>query len=99
MKIIERELFQCDHNDEDGERCTREGSRDVIQTCGLCGKDLCAGHYEITTVTLQGTRDHFTYYFCTNHTDEFIESLVEKFGDTRPLPQTGYGVTLNRDSH
>jgi hypothetical protein len=50
-------------------------------------------------VTLQGTRDHFTYYFCPDHTDEFMDTLSKKYGDTRPIPQTGYGVTLPRLRH
>lgn len=92
---ITRELYQCDHMDHDGDRCPREGDREAIKTCGICKKDLCITHYELTTVTVQGTRDHFTYYFCVHHTDEFMATLAGKFGDTRPIPQTGYGVTLN----
>ena len=94
-KTIQREVYQCDHIDEEGERCDREGDKEAIKTCGICRKDLCITHSELTTVTVQGTRDHFTYYFCMNHTDEFMENLINKFGDTRPIPQTGYGVTLN----
>lgn len=94
-KTISREVYQCDYVDEEGERCGREGDKEAIKTCGICRKDLCITHCELTTVTVQGTRDHFTYYFCMDHTDEFIKSLVEKFGNTRPVPQTGYGVTLN----
>lgn len=94
-RLTTRELFQCDHTDENGVRCESEGNRDAIKSCGICRNDLCITHYELTTVTMQGTRDHFTYYFCINHTDEFMENLVNKFGDTRPVPQTGYGVTLN----
>ena len=92
---IEREIFQCDHVDEEGNRCTNEGDNQAIQVCGVCHKDLCITHYELTTVTVQGTRDHFTYYFCPHHNDLFMETLVEKFGDTRPVAQTGYGITIN----
>lgn len=92
---ITLEIYKCDHTGEDGERCTRDGDREAIKTCSMCGKDLCIGHYEVATVTIQGTRDRFTYYFCDNHVDEFMEELIDKFGDTRPVPQTGYGVTLN----
>ena len=91
---VQVELIQCDHVDDQGGRCTSDGNDVTIKTCGICGKDLCITHYELTTVTVQGTRDHFTYYFCQNHTDEFMQSLVDKFGDTRPVPQTGYGVNL-----
>jgi hypothetical protein len=94
-KTIDVEMFQCDFVDEDGDRCEREGDREAIKSCGICRKDLCTSHAELTTISLQGTRDHFTYYFCEEHTDQFIEALVERFGDTRPVPQTGYGVTLN----
>lgn len=94
-KTIRIELFQCDHVDENGERCGRDGDREAIKSCGICGKDLCITHYELSTVTVQGTRDYFTYYFCPHHTDEFLETLALKFGNTRPVPQTGYGVTLN----
>lgn len=99
IKLIKRELFQCDQADESGERCEREGNRDAIKECGLCGKDICITHYELVTVSLQATRDHFTYYFCVDHTDEFLETLAKKYGDTRPIPQTGYGVTLPRMRH
>jgi hypothetical protein len=98
-KLIKRELFQCDYVGENGERCDKEGNRDAIKTCCICGKDLCITHYELTTVTVQGTRDHFTYYFCVHHTDEFLDTLARKYGDTRPVPQTGYGVTLSRIRH
>jgi len=93
--IITRQLFQCDHVHENGERCEREGDREAIKTCSICGIDLCITHSELSTVTVQGTRDYFTYYFCPDHTDEFLDTLALKFGNTRPVPQTGYGVTLN----
>jgi len=35
------------------------------------------------------------FYFCSLHTDEFMETLVEKFGDTKPVPRAGYGITFN----
>ncbi|MEM7007921.1 MAG: hypothetical protein AAF462_02185 [Thermodesulfobacteriota bacterium] len=94
MREIEVEIFQCDHIDEDGQRCSTQGDEQAIKVCGICHNDLCITHYELTTVTVQGTRDHFTYYFCPQHNDEFMETLVEKFGDTRPVPQTGYGMTV-----
>ncbi len=94
-KQIQLELFQCDYENESGERCLRGGDREAIKVCGVCGKDICIAHYELTTVTFHATRDHFTYYFCPNHTDEFRRILIDKYGDTSPIPQTGYGVTLN----
>ena len=92
---IEREVLQCDYVDEDGNRCVNEGDEQAIHVCGVCHKDLCITHYDLTTVTVQGTRDHFTYYFCPSHNDQFMETLVEKFGDSRPVAQTGYGITLS----
>lgn len=92
---IEREVYHCDHVDESGNHCSREGDREAIKICGVCHKDLCITHYELTTVTIQGTRDHFTYYFCPHHNDEFMEILVSKFGNTRPIPQQGYGYNPN----
>jgi hypothetical protein len=92
---IELEILQCDHEDENGERCPREGDTQAIKVCGICHKDLCSRHYELTTVTIQGTRDHFTYYFCPHHNDEFLNTLVDKFGDTRPIPQKGYGFRID----
>lgn len=95
MREIEVVQFQCDHKDENGQRCQRSGDREEIKICGVCGKDVCITHYELTTVTWQGTRDHFTYYFCEEHTDIFRETLINKYGDTSPVPQTGYGMTFN----
>ncbi|MFA9407862.1 MAG: hypothetical protein ACERKJ_03400 [Candidatus Dadabacteria bacterium] len=92
---IELEILQCDHEDENGERCPREGDSQAIKVCGICHKDLCITHYELTTATIQGTRDHFTYYFCPHHNDEFLNTLVDKFGDTRPIPRKGYGFRIN----
>ncbi|GJM14695.1 MAG: hypothetical protein DHS20C13_00220 [Thermodesulfobacteriota bacterium] len=92
---IELEILQCDHEDENGERCTSEGDDQAIKVCSICNKDLCITHYDLTTVTIQSTRDHFTYYFCPHHNDEFLKTLVDKFGDTRPIPGSGYGLVLN----
>ena len=89
---IQREVFQCDHSDNNGDQCIKEGDREAIKYCSICSKDLCITHYDLTTVTIQGTRDHFTYYFCPHHNDQFMDTLVKKFGDTRPLSQKGYGL-------
>ena len=93
---IEIELFVCDHVGEDGEKCESSGDREAIKECGVCGNDICITHYDLSTVTISGTREHFTYYFCEEHTDEFRQILIDKFGDTSPLPQEGYGVTVSR---
>ena len=92
---IRIELYQCDHTDENGERCAAQGDREAIKECGVCGNDICITHYDLSTITVLGTREHFTYYFCEEHTDEFRQTLIDKFGDTSPVAQTGYGVTLN----
>lgn len=92
---IKREVYQCDHSEHNGDQCSVEGDREAIKACGVCNRDLCITHYELTTVTIQGTRDHFTYYFCPNHNDEFMDTLVKKFGDTKPIPQTGYGLNMS----
>ena len=92
---IEIQIYVCDHVCEDGRQCQSRGDREAIKKCGLCGNDICIKHYELSTVTIQGTREHFAYYFCEEHTDEFRRILIDKFGDTSPVPQTGYGVTLN----
>lgn len=93
---IEVEIYLCDHVDEDGQRCEVTGDREAIKECGVCRNDVCITHYDLTTVTLLGTREHFTYYFCEEHTEEFRKTLIEKFGDTSPVKQEGYGMTVSR---
>jgi hypothetical protein len=92
---IQVDIYECDHVDDNGERCGTQGDREAIKECGVCGNDICITHYELSTVTVRSTREHFTYYFCKEHTDQFRQVLMDKFGDTSPVPQTGYGVTLN----
>jgi len=92
---IQLDIYECDHVDDNGERCGAQGDREAIKECGVCGNDICITHYELSTVTVRSTREHFTYYFCKEHTDQFRQVLMDKFGDTSPVPQTGYGVTLN----
>ena len=92
---IKVDIYVCDHVDKDGVQCQSRGDREAIKECGVCGNDICITHYELSTVTIKGTREHFAYYFCEEHTDEFRQILIDKFGDTSPVPQTGYGVTLN----
>ena len=91
---IEVETYVCDHVEEDGEKCETSGDREAIKECSLCGSDNCITHYEVTTVTIQSTREQFTYFLCAEHTDEFRNILIDKFGDTSPVAQEGYGVTL-----
>lgn len=103
---IQLEVFQCDHTDEDGTRCKSEGNRDDVKNCHVCHKDLCKTHCHITTVVflqaggqitgnlLQGTRLRFLYYFCDQHSDEFMDTVVDKFGEGEVVPNIGDGCTL-----
>jgi len=50
---IKVEVLQCDYEDNDGERCKNEGDREAIKECGVCNRDICITHYELTTVTIQ----------------------------------------------
>ena len=105
-KEIQLEVFQCDHEAEDGKRCESEGNRDDVKSCHVCHKDLCKTHCHITTVVflraggqitgnlLQGTRLRFLYYFCSHHSDEFLNSVVEKFGEAESVPNIGDGTHL-----
>ncbi|MEQ9619739.1 MAG: hypothetical protein RIG61_11270 [Deltaproteobacteria bacterium] len=105
-KEIQLEVFQCDHEAEDGERCANEGDRDSVKSCHVCHKDLCKAHYHITTVVflraggqfttglLQGTRLRFLYYFCSHHSDEFMNTVIEKFGEGEYVPNIGDGTSL-----
>lgn len=87
-KQITIDIFQCDHKDGNGERCNIEGERQAIKGCVMCIKDLCSRHYHVLSVTRSGSIV-LTYFFCSEHSDEFIETLVKTFGDTRPIPYAG----------
>ena len=88
-KTITVEMYQCDHVLEDGTRCESEGERQGIKSCALCQKDLCGRHYEQITVSSHGGRDTLTYHFCDDHTQEFMDTLINTFGDTRPVSYGG----------
>jgi len=88
-KTITVEIFQCDHVSDDGERCASEGERITIKTCALCQKDLCSRHYEQISVSSRGGRESLTYHFCDEHTQEFMDTLINTFGDTRPVAYAG----------
>ena len=88
-KTITIEMYQCDHVLEDGTRCENEGERQGIKSCALCQKDLCGRHYEQITVSSRGGRDTLTYHFCDDHTQEFMDTLINTFGDTRPVSYGG----------
>ena len=88
-KAITVEMYQCDHVFEDGTRCDNEGERQGIKSCALCQKDLCGRHYEQITVSSRGGRDTLTYHFCEDHTEEFMDTLINTFGDTRPVSYGG----------
>lgn len=88
-KTVSIEVFECDHVDENGARCANEGPRQAIKECALCRKDLCSRHYETLSVTRMGGTTALTYFFCSEHADEFLNTLVKTFGDTRPIPYAG----------
>ncbi|MGH7885837.1 MAG: hypothetical protein ACRENO_09100 [Thermodesulfobacteriota bacterium] len=77
-------LYQCDHADESGTRCDLEGERQAIKQCALCKTDLCSRHYEYLSVTRHGGV-YLSYFFCPKHSDEFMDTLIKTFGDTRPI--------------
>ncbi len=85
---ISVEVYQCDNIGEDGERCTLEGERLAIKECVMCNKDLCSRHYQVLSVTKSGNTV-LTYFFCSEHSEEFLETLVKTFGDTRPVAYAG----------
>ena len=87
-KEITVEIYQCDELEKDGEPCTLEGERQAIKECVMCKKDLCSRHYNVLSVTRSGSII-LTYFFCSKHSDEFINTLVKTFGDTRPVPYAG----------
>ncbi len=95
-KQVEITLYTCDHVDPEGNKCTNDGPRDSIESCHICKKDLCSSHIQTMTVSSKQFRQSIVYYICYEHKQEFINRLIEKFGDTRPVAQTGYGVTLKR---
>ena len=87
-KTVTLEIFQCDHMDDSSNQCNIEGERQAIKQCALCQKDLCSRHYEMLTVNRHGGTI-LSYFFCSEHADEFIETLVKTFGDTKPIPYAG----------
>ncbi len=82
------ELFQCDHVDETGEKCELEGERQAIKQCALCQTDLCSRHYDYLAVTRYGGT-FLSYFFCKEHADEFTDTLIKTFGDSRPITTGG----------
>lgn len=89
-KQVTIDIYECDQLDEDGVRCTIEGERQAIKQCALCKKDLCNRHYEALSVTRTGGGGTLlTYFFCSEHSEEFLVTLIKTFGDTRPIPYAG----------
>jgi hypothetical protein len=94
---IEIEVIQCDHVDETGQRCTKEGPRESIGSCRVCGIDVCDNHSDLTSVTSRvldmlvagQTRD--VYCFCIEHMDDLVKLVIEKFGDRYEIPPSYYG--------
>lgn len=88
-KTVTIEVFECDYVDENGVRCTNEGQRQAIKECAMCKKDLCSRHYEMISISSTGGRTSLTYFFCPEHAEEFINTLIKTFGDTRPVAYAG----------
>ncbi len=88
-KRITIDVYQCDNLDQNGDRCTSEGERHAIKQCAMCKKDLCSRHYEMLTVARMGGITALTYSFCHDHSEEFIKTLSDTFGDTSPVPYGG----------
>ena len=87
-KEVTVEIFQCDVIEADGSQCPIEGERMAIKQCALCSKDLCSRHYYVLNVT-KSSSIALTYFFCSDHTDEFINTLKKTFGDTGPIAGAG----------
>lgn len=96
-KTIELQVVQCDYIDENGQRCAKEGSRESIRICRVCGIDVCENHSDLTTVTSRvldmlvagQTRD--VYSFCIEHIDDLVNLVIEKFGENYEVPPSYYG--------
>ena len=87
-KEVTIEIYQCDDTEADGNRCEIEGERQAIKECALCKKDLCSRHYNVLSVTKSGSIV-LTYFFCSEHAEEFINTLKKSFGDTGPIAYAG----------
>jgi len=96
---VELEIVQCDYKDENGQRCTREGSRESVAKCGICGIDVCDRHYDLTTITsrvlnnsmLVAGQHRYVYSFCIEHMDDLTKMIVEKYGNDYEVPPSYYG--------
>lgn len=87
-KQVTIDIYQCDFVDERGSPCTIEGERQAIKQCAMCKKDLCSRHYQVLSVTKSGGT-LLTYFFCPEHAEEFVQTLIKTFGDSRPVPYAG----------
>lgn len=87
-KQITVDIYQCDHIDEESSRCDIEGERQSIKQCAMCKMDLCSRHYQMLSVTRSGST-LLSYFFCPKHAEEFIDTLVKTFGDSRPISYAG----------
>lgn len=87
-RTVKIDLFQCDYTDKDGDRCDMEGERQQIRQCALCNKDLCSRHFQTLAVSNNNMR-YLTYFFCEEHSEEFLNTLINTFGDTSPIEGGG----------
>ncbi len=87
------EVVYCDQVDEKGVSCTSEGSKQAIKECAVCKKDLCSRHYETFNLSKlsgpSGGGVSLTYFFCWEHAEEFINTVIKTLGDVRPVPYGG----------
>jgi len=88
-KTITVDIFQCDDVEGNGSRCTNQGERQAIKECSMCKKDLCSRHYQMLSINKMGGVTALSYFFCAEHAEEFINTLIKTFGDTGPIPYAG----------
>lgn len=98
-KTIELEVVVCDYKDGNGELCSREGTRESIRICRVCGIDVCEHHSDLSIVTSRVLNNNMlvagqhreVYPLCIDHMDDLMNMIVEKFGSEYEIPPSYYG--------
>ncbi len=98
-KTIELEVVVCDFKDDNGEQCSREGGRESMRICRVCGIDVCEYHSDLSIVTsrvldnnmLVAGQHREVYPLCVEHMDDLINLVLEKFGNEYEVPPSYYG--------
>ncbi len=80
-RTVKVDMYHCDYTEKSGKRCDLEGEKQQMRQCAMCSKDLCSRHYQSLSVSNNNVR-HLTYFFCEEHSEEFINTLIKTFGDT-----------------